>query len=495
MRLCGYAWLQERFALPAFPLAHRSRLGTVRAREVDAQGVTTETFPFRYDPGEEPFDQLVFALKYEGVELAVLASLFPRLERAALAEWIDQSPTSKYTRRIGFLYEFLTQTALPLADRTQGNYVDVLDAAHFIVSPRALPNERWRVRNNLLGSATFCPTVRRREGVQAATVLEIKPRLEGLRTHYTTGLFLRAVQYAYLKETRSSYQIEHEEPPQPRVERFIELLKKAGHSLELTEPALTQLQNAIVEQRYQEGGYRLVQNYVGEARGIGREKVHYICPPAHLAPLLMEGLASCTTRLPEAAPVVAATVLAFSFVLIHPFEDGNGRLHRFLIHDTLVRTGFLPEGFLLPVSAVMLRKRDEYDRVLERFSRPVMRLAEYTLSEYGELTLHNGAVLEPLYRYPDLTAAVEYLASVIVESVEKELAEELRFLQQYDQARDGVCAIVDLPDRRCDLLLRLLQQNRGTLSKAKRALFPELTDRELAAMEAAFQRAFSEGSN
>ena len=29
-------------------------------------------------------------------------------------------------------------------------------------------------------------------------------------------------------------------------------------------------------------------------------------------------------------PIVAAAVLAFGFVYVHPFEDGNGRIHRYL---------------------------------------------------------------------------------------------------------------------------------------------------------------------
>jgi len=49
--------------------------------------------------------------------------------------------------------------------------------------------------------------------------------------------------------------------------------------------------------------------------------------------------------------------LRSGFVLIHPFEDGNGRIHRFLIHHVLARRGFTPQGLLFPVSAVMLHDR------------------------------------------------------------------------------------------------------------------------------------------
>ena len=50
--------------------------------------------------------------------------------------------------------------------------------------------------------------------------------------------------------------------------------------------------------------------------------------------------------------IIAAT--SFGFVYIHPFEDGNGRLHRFLIHYVLAGTSFTPSGIIFPVSAIML---------------------------------------------------------------------------------------------------------------------------------------------
>jgi Fic family protein len=35
--------------------------------------------------------------------------------------------------------------------------------------------------------------------------------------------------------------------------------------------------------------------------------------------------------------ILAAAIIAFGFVFIHPFVDGNGRIHRFLIHPELIR--------------------------------------------------------------------------------------------------------------------------------------------------------------
>ena len=65
--------------------------------------------------------------------------------------------------------------------------------------------------------------------------------------------------------------------------------------------------------------------------------------------------------------VLMAAVIAFGFVFIHPFEDGNGRIHRYLFHHVLAEKGFVPKGLIFPVSAVLLDRIDAYRSVLEHF--------------------------------------------------------------------------------------------------------------------------------
>ena len=181
----------------------------------------------------------------------------------------------------------------------------------------------------------------------------------------------RALQYLYTSETKSSFAIEHEQPTADRTARFVALLHSAERDDYLDRPMLVALQNQIVHQEFREADYRADQNYVGETMSFGREQVHYIAPRPKDVGSLMDGLIAAHRRLEadQIHPVVHATVVAYAFVYIHPFEDGNGRSHRFLIHNVLARRGFTPPDMIFPVSAVMLDDKDAYDRSLEAFSR------------------------------------------------------------------------------------------------------------------------------
>ena len=68
------------------------------------------------------------------------------------------------------------------------------------------------------------------------------------------------------------------------------------------------------------------------------------------------------------------------------------------------------------------------------------------------------------------------------------MKEQIEFIAVFDRAFDAVREIVDMPDRRASLLVRLCMQNQGRLPRRKRRLFPELADDEIGAMEAAIVR-------
>ncbi|WGG53632.1 Fic family protein [Rugamonas sp. DEMB1] len=248
----------------------------------------------------------------------------------------------------------------------------------------------------------------------------------------------------------------------------------------------------MVEPRYCQTSFRDWQNYVGESMPGRAPVVHYVCPPGTMVRDLMGGLVDCAGKAQGVHPVVRAALMSFGFLFIHPFEDGNGRIHRFLIHDFLGRDGVVPAGMVLPVSAYMLHQPQEYDRVLESYSKPLRTVVSISVDDDEQLTINNPLEASGSYRYPDLTYQALYLLRAVEQTINTELVTEILFIRSYDQAKVAICEVVDMPNARLDLLIKLLYQNRGSLSKGKRSLFREITDEELARIELAFEAAFAE---
>ncbi len=486
-RLAGYAALVERYGVDIVPHWRTSRVATRGGRRVEsaADGVV-EVFPPRYWPGDAAGDQLEFALKHDGTNLAILARLFRVMPEDELLAYVRSRPTGKYARRLWFLYEFLTDRRLPLHDLRQGNYVDMLEPdAYYTIEP-ARRVRRQRVNDNLLGDRRFCPTIRRTDVLRGFEAADLPARCRRIASRYPPDLLRRALGYLYARETKSSFEIEHVTPTSTRAERFAALLRLAHQEDFCDKPRLVELQNRIVDARFRDADYRRTQNYVGETVAWGNERIHFVAPKPEDLGGLMEGLVAAHRRMAsgDAPAVIHAAAVAYGFVFLHPFEDGNGRIHRFLIHNVLVRRGFTPADVMAPVSATMLKHAADYDASLEAFARRLMPLVEYTLDADGRLTVHNDTAL--WYRYIDMTAQAEALFRFLDRTIDAELAGELAFLTRYDAAKRAIQAIVDMPDRRIDLFIRFCLQNGGRLAARKRARhFDRLSDEEIASMERA----------
>src|SRR5262249_25760784 len=81
----------------------------------------------RHAPAAHLEGRLTFALKYEGLDLAVLKRLFLKTGPAPIAALVRARPTGSYARRIWFLYEWLLGARLKLRDAATGRYALVVD--------------------------------------------------------------------------------------------------------------------------------------------------------------------------------------------------------------------------------------------------------------------------------------------------------------------------------------------------------------------------------
>lgn len=488
----GYARLVSRHGLRAVPNWHESIVtGTAtRTTAAAADGSVVETYGPAYWPGDSDFDHLEFALKYDGTNLAVLSAIFRVLPADGLAAFVAAAPFGKYRRRLWFLYEWLTKTRLPLPDMTSGNYVELVPEDECFTAPRRRV-ARQRIDDNLLGVRSFCPIIRRTAVLETFVAENLAGRLQGLVAGCPPDVLARAVSYLSTKETKSSFAIEREEPTADRTERFVALLGRASHENWCRKPQLVTLQNAIVDPRFVEADYRTKQNWVGDSVTLGQERVHYVCPRPGDVAGLMEGLIAADGRLRSSGihPVVHAAAVGYGFVFIHPFLDGNGRIHRFLIHNTLAMCGFTPPEIIVPVSAAMQRDERAYDASLEAFSRRLLELVDFTFDADGEMTVAGDWA--DCYRFPDLTPQAEALFRFVEQTIDHDLPEELAYLRGYDRTKRLMQDVVDLPARQLDLFIRLCRQNGGSLSAAKRAShFAMLRDDEIGGLEEAVRRGF-----
>jgi Fic family protein len=211
-------------------------------------------------------------------------------------------------------------------------------------------------------------------------------------------------------------------------------------------------------------------------------------------PGLMDGIVGYDRRsVPDQIidPVIAAASISFGFVYIHPFEDGNGRLHRWLIHHVLAAAGYNPPGVVFPVSAAILRNTEEYRRVLESYSRPLLEFIEWEATNSGNVRVKNDTL--DYYRYFDATAHAEFLYKCVEQTIDHDLPEEVAYLQGYDRFAKGVQEILDMPQRKIDLLHKFLQQGQGHLSKRARSDESSvLADAEIEQIERLYAESFQE---
>lgn len=486
MKSIGYLYLIENFKLNVCELQSRAHLTNKSVLKVHRQNDGVDVYyPVGRITVEDSWQgHLLFALKHEGVNLEVLKAFFAQVLPTDVVDFVETHPTGVFNRRVWALYELLTGQQLPLPDLKQGSYVMLADEKHQIVRPASasVRIRRMRLVNNLLGGRDFSPFVRRTDIIDKYRADRLKRMSDALLKRYSPELLYRAIRYLYVKETRSSFAIERETPDQRRMQSFVSILKRIPDS-RMTKETLVNLQNQVVEARYRQAGWRQDQVYVGETVAPGCEKVHFIAARPQDVEELMSGFLRTLEILmkSDVDPVVLAAIMSFAFVFIHPFDDGNGRLHRYLMHFILSRTGFAPTEMIFPISAVLLKHPDVYDRMLETFSRRVMQRLDYEIDFNGEITVKNESA--DFYRYIDFTEIVESFQRLIVETIRSEWRTELDYLVDYDRIRKGMRQIVDLPEKKANQFILFVKNNRGRLSAAKRHFFAELTDEEVRALE------------
>lgn len=470
MRALGYAFLRETLDLPALAPKRPAQLKPVTRIE------STPTFlaiPGHVAPAsDEPLQHLLFALKHEGVNMQILATALPLIPSQALVRELNRAPNGRYIRMTCHLWEALTHRKLEGAPAPKGPYVNLFDPRRYITGP-AQRDGRWRVNFNGLGTLDYCATVERTAAIEAGIASDVLQRAHAFGQALGPGLMQRTLAWAYLHETRDSFAIERETPSEDKARAFVALLHQAHDKRALSEDYLVELQSATVSNPFDKAvAFRTQQNWLG-GPGRGAAAVTYLPPPPDLARELMgELIRFANTDAGAIEPIIAASILSFGFVFIHPFMDGNGRLSRFLYHHALCQSGQLADGLVLPVSIAMKKNEAHYLAVLQGYSQPTRDFWRVTWIDTADYQFEFlGDAKGTIYRYWDATDCVEFGFAMAEQALDVELKQETRFLARYDAILKAVDERFDVRGSDLSTLIVSCIDNHNVISRRRREQF------------------------
>lgn len=486
--LVGYGAIIAHFDLK---VTIPNKLALISQKKRQYENREWQVYTPRHQPDETLFKQLVFALKYEGVNLLVLKKLFDVLDKDEIKDLVRLEPLSQYSRRIWFIYEWLFKTQLDTPDLDRGNFVPLInEEIQFAVEGKR--SSRHRILNNLPGTTEFCPLIYRTAKLDTYISSESREQRITYINSIHKDVMQRASSFLLLKDSKASFTIEGENPGTNRALRWGKAIGEAGKN-SLTSEELIRLQQIIIEsKRFTKMGFRKEGGFVGDRdRTTGDPMPDHISAKWQDLEVLMDGLIQTYQLLEKGKfdPVLTAAIIAFGFVFIHPFYDGNGRLHRYLIHHILAKMKFTEQGVIFPVSASILDHIDDYRIVLENYSHPVLELIDWEFTPDHNVKVINDTL--DYYRYFDATQQAEFLFDCVQDTTQRIIPEEVSYILKYDEFKRFIDNQFEMPDKLVDTLVRFLEQNNGSLSNRTKAKeFSKLKEKEVKEIEETYQSIF-----
>ncbi len=495
--IVGYTAMIEKLKLP-IPLPAVKAIVSEKYRRAKTESWLI--FPFAYLPQDDSgiskiealFNHLVFALKYEGVNLLVFAKLQEVLSSEEILALVNIEPLGQYSRRIWFLLEWVSgKQIIGKSDITKKSYIPVIDQKlQFAVS--GIKSPRHLVLNNLPGTNKFCALIRKTEKLEKhlskSYVEENRKQLAGIRK----DIIQRASAFLLLKDSRASFTIEGESPKSKRAARWGAAIGQAGLN-DLSKEELIRLQHIVIENtRFVQMGLRTKGGFIGEHDRLSGEPIpDHISAKQEDLDSLLDGLIEVNQMLvkEDIHAVLAAAMIAFGFVFIHPFEDGNGRIHRYLMHHVLAKKQFADQGIIFPVSSSILNHINDYQKVLESYSKPLLDFIEWVETKDHNVEVTNDT--RDYYRFFDATKQAEFLFDCVEDTIKHIVPQEMHYLANYDAFKNYMDEEFEMPDKMVAILVRFLEQNQGVLSRsAREKAFSMLTEKEVQQIELTFTAIF-----
>ena len=320
----GYAALIDAYKLSVPVPQTLSAIGA-RHRIIEQDG--WRIYTPRHAPDASVEGHLTFALKNEGLDLAILKRLFLAVSDGEIVELVRQKPTGLYTRRIWFLYEWLLGRELKLSSADKVSYVDAVNT-ELQFGGTGQNSGRHRVRNNMPGTPEFCPLVFKSPTLTAFIAQDWKDRARAAVSEVPKDLLARTAAFLLLKDSKSSYVIEGESPPQDRIQRWGRAIGEAGRA-PLDEQEFLRLQRIVIgDERFVKMGFRQEGGFVGEHDRDTQRPIpdHIDARHEDIASLMAGLIAFDHNAESDLDPIIAAAGTGI-WVRLHPSVRRRQRTH------------------------------------------------------------------------------------------------------------------------------------------------------------------------
>jgi len=215
-KLVGYGALIETYDLPV-PFPRQLALISKKNRKYTSSGWLV--FGSRYQPEETLAGHLTFALKYEGINLLFFKKLFEKVSQQQVTDMIRAGQTGQYMRKVWFLYEWLMHETLPIPNLAVANYVALLDEKLQYASAVSTNSSRHRIKNNLPGTADFCPLIFKTAKLENYIAEDLSGKSKQVISGVHKDILVRTSAFLLLKDSKASFTIEGENPTQSRAVR------------------------------------------------------------------------------------------------------------------------------------------------------------------------------------------------------------------------------------------------------------------------------------
>ncbi len=470
--LIGFSWLVHHFNLDVL-LRNLSCISTKRLASQKLRTREWTLFDAQFKVEKNSFSHLEFAIKHEVMDLLILKCIFKSFPKEELTQSIELNPKRILSKKIWFYYEFLVEDRLILEDLPAGKYDDLLDEKKYIVSANAIKSKRHKINNNLLGSAKICPMILRTKTLETYMNSNLRDEVSEIIGQVSTSLVRRASSFLLLSDSQASFEIEGERVSRNRIENWGKIINEAGkRALSIEE--IERLHAMLLEDsRFIKIGLRNDEVFLGDRDRENFPIPEFIGARSEDLKLLMKDWIELDRLLTssEVDPILHAVIMAFSFVYIHPLEDGNGRIHRYLIHHVLAQRAYYPKGMIFPISSVILDEIEKYRDILVSHTSPLMSMIEWKATPSGNVKILKDT--SDVYRFFNCTKSCEFIYKAVEKTIKETLPNELKYLNAFDKAYAGINEMIEMPDNKIKSLITFVLQNKGKLSKKKKEKYYE----------------------